>query len=242
MENLNTSSIQVLYELGFGTVDANALIGYQPNGLLATVLLANLPQGILSFLYLTYNGIFSCVVSADEWSQFAHSRRPLRVTAPAGKQRSTYYLQLPYTYAIPLLIISGTLHWLMSQSLFLALATAYDDTGAPVESISQVGYSCIAIFCSLIVGGFAIIVGIANGFRRYKAGIPLAGSCSAAISAACHRPPEDVFASFKPVKWGVVEGDKGEDIGHCCFTSFEVTEPVETHQYAGWTGSKAKSS
>jgi hypothetical protein len=32
--------------------------------------------------------------------RFARFRRPLRVTAPIEDQISTYYLQLPYTYAI----------------------------------------------------------------------------------------------------------------------------------------------
>jgi len=98
--HVNTSNIKTLYELGFGTVDTKSLVSLQLPGLLTTVLLANLPQGILSFLYLTYNGLFSCVLGAHEWSRFAYSRKPLRVTGPVGHQRSTYYLQLPYSYAI----------------------------------------------------------------------------------------------------------------------------------------------
>ena len=37
--------------------------------------------------------------------------------------------------------------------------------------------------------------------------MPIAGPCSAAISAACHRPEEDVDAATKPVMWGTVSSD-----------------------------------
>lgn len=43
-----------------------------------------------------------------------------------GQQRSTYRLQLPYVYGVPLVIISSGLHWLVSQSLFLARVTMFD--------------------------------------------------------------------------------------------------------------------
>ena len=66
--------------------------------------------------------------------------------------------------------------------------------------------------------------------------MPLAGSCSAAISAACHLPEGNTNASTKALLWSVV--DKGAEentdtaISHCSFTSFEVTAPVEGQLYA----------
>jgi hypothetical protein len=253
MHSIQIYDIKSLYEFGFGAVNSNSLVGVRPPGLLATILFANLPQGILSFLYLTYNGLFTCVLGAYEWSLFARSRKPLRVTAPIGKQRSTYYLQLPYIYAIvsltlcplqlrrankiqPLLIISGSLHWLMSQSLFLALVDVFNDIGYPSEgeSISAVGYSCIAILFAIIVGSVAVLGGILNGFRRYPSGIPLVGSCSAAISAACHQPGDDSSASQLLLKWGAMDADTNAEIGHCCLSSFEVTDPVKGSLYAGY--------
>ena len=204
-------------------------------GLFLTVLLANCPQVLLSCLFLAYNSLFTCMLVADEWNTYARKRKPLRVTSPTGVQRSTYRLQLPYRYGIPLLVISGTLHWVVSQSLFLARIAYFDgneeDTNA---SISTVGYSCIAILTATILGAIVVLLGILNGFRRYNPGIPLVGSCSAAISAACHRPKEDVDAADKPVMWGVVSTKDG--IGHCCFTSFEVTPPVEGELYGGLDG------
>ena len=175
-----------------------------------------------------------------EWSGYAHVRKPLRVTSPTGSQRSTYRLQLPYKFGIPLLVLSGTLHWLVSQSIFLALVDYYDngvldthsfdaDGEDLYQSISTLGYSCIAIITVIALGGIVVLIGILHGFRRYKPGAPLVGSCSAAISAACHRPNEDVDAPYKPVMWGAVKSSN--PIGHCCLTSFEVTKPVPGKEY-----------
>ena len=125
-----SSSLSSLWDIGFGAVNANSLVvtgitSTGSGGLLLNILLANLPQGIFSFLYLTYNGLYTCMLPADEWSRFAHQRKSLRVTSPTGPQRSTYYLHLPYLYSIPLLILSGALHWLVSQSIFLARVTVF---------------------------------------------------------------------------------------------------------------------
>lgn len=123
----------------------------------------------------------------------------------------------------------------MSQSLFLAYVDIFDEHGKRDRwgSISTVGYSCIAILFSVVVGSIAVIAGILNGFRRYDAGIPLVGSCSAAISAACHQPKYDHTASVLPVKWGAVESGFGVGHGHCCLTSLEVTPPIAGELYAG---------
>lgn len=94
------ANLKDLYELGFGRVTAFSIIENSPKSLFATILVANMPQGILSFLYLLYNGMFSSVLGAYEWSLFGKHRQPLRVTSPKGQQRSTFFLHLPYRYAI----------------------------------------------------------------------------------------------------------------------------------------------
>jgi hypothetical protein len=230
----NFNTFKDIYDLGLGTVTSSAIvnIGIYGTGasLLWNILLANSPQVLLSFLYLTYQGIFTCMISADEWSRFAHERKALRVTSPSGKQRSTYYLQLPYKYALPLLALSSTLHWLVSQAIFLARVTTLQRDGEEDQttSISTCGYSCIGIIFVLIVGFLAVVSSIGIGFRRYPAGIPLAAGCSAAISAACHPPScEDVDAAVLPLKWGVVSE------GHCSFSSGAVQSPVAGYLYAG---------
>jgi len=239
---LTSHQFSHLWALGYGTVTSEQIITRTKlrgsNGLILTILIANSPQALLSFLFLTYNGLYTCMLLADEWNGYAHKRKPLRVTSPVGEQRCTYRLQLPYRYGIPLLILSGTLHWLVSQSLFLARVTAFTSDGAEdiVGSISTLGYSSIAIMTVIIYGTIVVLIGIGMAFRRYKPGMPLVGSCSAAISAACHRPNDDVDASRKGVMWGVVS--VGNGIGHCCITSFEVETPVVGELYAGWDANR----
>ena len=189
---LTNKSISHLYSLGFGSVTAESTI--EPgsagswntagsSGLLLIILISNSPQIVLSFLYLTYNSLFTCMLLAEESSGFAHQRKTLRVTSAKGQQWSTYWLQPPYRYSFPLLAASATLHWLVPQSVFLARVTVLDDTGIedPNQSISTCGYSNIAIIFILILGSVVALIGLAYGFRRYKIGMPLVGSCSAAI-------------------------------------------------------------
>lgn len=225
--------------------------------LVATVLLANSPQLVLTFLYFAYNGLFTCMLLAQEWNGYSLTRKPLRVTSPASQQRGTYFLQLPYRISVPLLIGSGLLHWLVSQSIFLARVSVLDAAGSsdPVwvdeshffsdddgksvlKEISTCGYSPIAIVFVIALGSIVMLVGAINGLRRLKVGVPLAGSCSAAISAACHPPQGDLNQSLKPVMWGAVTKEDSEtiniDVGHCSFTSFEVEPPTRGQWYAGY--------
>lgn len=245
-ESLTSRSVTHLWSLGFGNVNSETLIRMNnsqnlsgPGGVIFTVLNANSPQIILSFLYFAYNGIFTCMLLAEEWSAYASKRRFLRVTSPTGGQRSTYRLQLPYRYGVPLLIGSSALHWFVSQSIFLARVNVLDSAGDEVthESISTCGYSPMAMIFVIILGSIVVLLGIANGFRKARVGMPLAGSCSAAISAACHPPETDVDASMKRVMWGVVNKESfkhlDESVGHCSFTSFKVEAPIEGNLYAG---------
>lgn len=81
----------------------------------------------------------------------------------------------------------------MSQSLFLALIDVYYSDGSydEFDSISTVRLSCIAIIFTIILSSVALFGGIFNGFRGYEVVMPLVGSCSAAISAACHKMSDD---------------------------------------------------
>lgn len=190
------------------------------------VAVANLPQVIVSCLYFAYNTIYTSMVSADEWSRFTLHRKALRTTDPKGEQRSTHWLSLPWTYALPLAIASSVLHWLISQSLFVARTEILDTYGVP-EPISymEVGYSPLAILISLLFGSGMVLAMIANGTRKLKGGV-LVGNNSLAISAACHRSTNDTGAELRRVKWGALHHQLDDGTpGHCCFTSEEVEPP-----------------
>ena len=161
--------------------------------------------------------------------QYSNHRRPLRVTSPKGAQRSTYWLQLPYTYSLALLTLSSALSWLASQSLFLVqidIVNAARSTGIPLSSC---GFSPGAIILTLIVASIIALGAILTALRRFPSGMPLASTCSAAISAACHPSPDDVDASVLPVQWGVVSTKDG--IGHCSFSSKLVAPPIPGRIY-----------
>lgn len=210
-------------------------------GLVSNALIANLPQLLLSLLYLAYNGLYTAMLLADEWSRFAYQRKPLRVSEPRKDQRSTYFLQLPFKFAIPFLILSGLLHWLLSQSIFLArVSTLHWDPADPAgnrnksSTLTTCGHSPIAMIFLIILGAFMILAAILLGLRRHKPGIPLARSNSALISAACHILKDEPDAAFYPVQWGVVRAPDHEGgVGHCSFSSCRVTSPKPGDSYAG---------
>jgi hypothetical protein len=165
----------------------------------------------------------------------------LRVSSPRGRQRSTYFLQLPYRYAVPLTIISGLLHRLVSQSIFVADINVNDRAGHldPTLSVSTCGYSVFAMAFTLIMGGALLAVAIGLGLRRYRPGMPPVGTCSVAIAAACHvREKEKDNVALLPLQWGAIpdNGVSETGVGHCCFSSEEVEMPKEGQAYAGIGG------
>jgi hypothetical protein len=213
---------------GWGRGDNTDPDSFSSNSILISmVAVANIPQVLVSCLYFAYNTVYTSMVSADEWSRFTTHRKTLRTTDPRGLQRSTYWLSLPWTYALPLAAASSMLHWLISQALFVARTEILSTEGvAEPVSYMEVGFSPLAILVALLFGSFMVIGMVINGARKLKGGI-LVGNNSLAIAAACQRPEKDFDAYMKPVKWGaLVQGDgKREKEGHCAFTSLEVEPP-----------------
>ncbi|KIW71268.1 hypothetical protein PV04_03451 [Phialophora macrospora] len=234
-----------IQRIGFGRVTPVTIItgwdvgkkGSPTSMILSSILIANLPQTILSFLYLNLNGLLTSMWLASEWSDFASQRKTLRVSKPKESQRSTHFLQLPYKIAVPLMVLSGLLHWLISQSIFLAVIAEYAPTGRLFDdvAIASCGFSPLAMILVIVFGGLIIVVTVGLGwFRTYDSSIPLVGSCSLAIAAACHQPEWDRDASLKPVQWGVIpDVVDGKGVGHCAFTSGEVEPLLEGKRYAG---------
>jgi hypothetical protein len=227
---------------------------FSQDSIIPFVLLANVPQALISFIYVTYNGLFTTMLANREWARYAVKRAALRVSVPDAGQRSTYFLQLPYSWSIPLIVVSILLHWFVSQSIFLARIAVYKDgnlVSTFQDRLSQyhnirtngalfsgVGYSdtgLLAAICwgSALVGSCLLVAGVFT----YPQGLPLGGTNSAVISAACHLRHEvddrEEHATEKPLKWGVtIQGDT-DRIGHCCFSSRDVEVPRVGYLYAG---------
>ena len=200
---------------------------------------AKTSQVIYIALYLLYNGLLTTMLVADEWNGFIQERKTLRLSSPRGIQRSSYFLSLPYRFSLPLMFVSVTMHWLISQSVFViqSIGVVYGTSfyRSPVYDSSLVGWSSIAMVYSLVVGLVMVValvaIGSLNKYRPLELDMslgtaaqsytmPLVCSCSAAISAACHRPDEDYDSHLLPVRWGFVGGTSW-----CFTTSREVSYP-----------------
>ncbi|KAJ5251753.1 hypothetical protein N7489_002163 [Penicillium chrysogenum] len=214
-----------LGEASSGTTLAGLSISATSTGIFSMILMANIPQILVSLAYFFYNGLLTCMLGAVEYDNYATKRKPLRVSWPRGAQRSTYYLTLPYRYSIPLLIVSAVLHWLVSQSFFFVQVIPFDRHGVPQERYPEVlvtcGYSPVAIIFGIIVGGLLPVVAVLMGLRRFRSHMPLAGQCSAAISAACHPMTTAVDHALKPVQWGEVPGSV---LSHSGFSNTITTD------------------
>nr|UPM17953.1 putative multipass membrane protein [Hypoxylon sp. CO27-5] len=165
------------------------------------VLLANSPQLLLSFCYLAYNNLFTRLQTAREWSLFSEGYHALRVTDPKSDQYSTYRLQLPYKYSIPLILISIFLHWLLSNTIYLFVSTGgyfgtdsfivnnRNDPSLPPNTAVAVGYSSWSLLTLLIVSCVLTLVPIILSLKRLPSNMVHIGSNSLALSAACHVSP-----------------------------------------------------
>ncbi|EOO00978.1 hypothetical protein UCRPA7_3559 [Phaeoacremonium minimum UCRPA7] len=195
----------------FGHAATNGLFSPEwfPSGqMIPSVLLANCPQLILSFSYFAYNAFFTRLLVEKEWNSFSLDYRPLRVTAPEGEQWSTYRLQLPYRYSLPLLSISVLLHWLVSNTFYVYVieggyytgeydyATNTANTGEIMQKLGLasdtfvgIGFSTTAILTTFMISLVLIMIPIALSFKRYQGSMVVAGANSMVISAACHCSP-----------------------------------------------------
>lgn len=208
------------------------------------VALANTPQFITSLTYIYYNIVLTTMVSEREWQRLGQKETPssscLRVSTPRGRQRSSYFLSLPYRYGIPLLIMTTVEKWFASLGLFYIVLDIWDTEGVRVSddlgtgSIGELGYSSLAILILIILTAVSWVAILFLGMvRSHPAGKPLLGSCSGVIAASCHLSAadcakrdagEDVAAG--PLSWGVIK---------------QVNEDGEEEQWLGFmTGEEAE--
>ena len=209
-KKLAPPTIANAWSVGLGRVQTqNLVLGANlpqlgASAVLITALVANAPQALLSFLYMVYNTLFTLMYLGEDWDMFGaytattrhrlqitskkQTHRYLRVSDPKGKQKSTHFLNLPFRFALPLICVSGLLHWLMSQSLYLANISVIprDGTRPRHDEITTVAFApqgMIWLIAVAIVMAGALVV---NGSRKFGGQMSIVASNSAAISAACH--------------------------------------------------------
>lgn len=255
------SSFSAAMSTKFGSVDPNMLIGWEGGSggrLLLNIILANSFQLLLSTTYFMYNALYTAQCAATEWASYGQGKlKSLRVTWPQGQQRSTYYLQLPWRYAIPLTIMLGLMHFLISESIFMARLTYNDSSGKPRDDLGfmTVGYSPTAVLTTTLVGTLMVIAQVINALRPLDNRIPIHGNKSMVISAICHADNAGSFDGLgsespdseiplKPLMWGVTRPPCEEIVaykcnyavddylaGHCSFTSRVVDLPQPGLKY-----------
>jgi hypothetical protein len=75
--------------MGFGQLQPYTYVNIglphgDPNGLISNILIANLPQLVLSILYIFYNSMLSTFLVQREFSLMHRKRKPIRVSEPIG--------------------------------------------------------------------------------------------------------------------------------------------------------------
>ncbi|KAF4456361.1 hypothetical protein F53441_1520 [Fusarium austroafricanum] len=219
-------------------------------------------------------GMFSFSIGADndseyaaavavefEWASYGITFKALRVTKPRGQQRSTYRLQLPCRWSIPLLATSSILHWVYSNCFYLSNYEFYDSK-IPYEIFEidrGLQFSTVAILIAFSLSLLIALIPIILARFNLSSDMVLAGSNSKVISAACHcvpirltdatskadtiaiQPldpveiggsPLDVMATVK-LRWGDVSTENSD--GHLAFgvLNQEVTDPIQGRYYGG---------
>ena len=156
--------------------------------LLRDLILSNLPQLSVSISNVLYNSSWTTIALCSEYKRYSSKRRGLRVSHPCGgAQRTTYRLSMPYRHIIPQTVAWATLHFLLSETLTSSFTNVRDALGRETNTyISTMqwmpGTSLLAILLYAVMN-VALLSAVV---RKYRDSMPLASTCSAAISAACH--------------------------------------------------------
>ncbi|CAF9921720.1 MAG: hypothetical protein GOMPHAMPRED_002373 [Gomphillus americanus] len=223
------------WQAGFGALFSDLF--YQPqifsdptNVLIANAIIANTPQLVLSLAYITCNGLFTCMCVSAEWAGYAQEKkRGLRVTNPAGQQRRSYWLSLPFKISIPLLIMSGALHWLLSQTIYVVRLDFFTAEGTKSnDAINGIGWAPLMLVIFLAAAGVLLLVLLAFSLQKFPPGIPIVSGNSWAISAGCHAIKSG--ESLQKLGYGVIS-ELGDDKYHVGFSSGNVRPLVPGEHY-----------
>ena len=223
---------------------------------LRNIVASNTPQLALALAYYIWNSHVTVMLSAREYTMYAAStkdkdgtqyhqpKHSLRVTYPRNQtqQRNSHFFAIPLRYWIPITALWSFLQWLASQTIFFARLDLRSHWLRRSEfSISQVGYSVLGMICFLVISLVVFICGAVLSIKNINNEMPLAATCSAALSAACHPRDRTVKHYEKKIHWGVEmadtdnasnEGDGEETLERCTFTSLDARYPTTDQFYA----------
>lgn len=210
-----------IFSVPFGTVDTRSIIYYWNvastgvSGVIQNALIANIAQPILSAIYFAFNGLITAMCGASEWNSYSHEMKGLRVSGvPTGSQRSTHFLQLPYKYGVPLMVLSVLTHWMVSQAIFVVSVLNDGRLNLRGQAMDYpyyvtCGYSPNAIIGVIALGICMLLYTIAVGALPLKSRhMPLAGSNSMLIEQQCLLEEHKFGLEKKPLQWGTRPSQK----------------------------------
>lgn len=218
--------------------------------ILRNIVASNTPQLALAFAYYIWNSQALVMITAKEYDSFAASpdgvdtthyqqpKRSLRMTyAREGtEQRNSHFFTIPLRYWIPMTALWTLLQWLASQTIFFARLDLLSHWLKITEfSISQVGYSVLGMICFFVVSLVVFLWGAVLSCKNIDNRMPLAATCSAALSAACHPRHTSLKHFEKKIHWGVErqgEGSLSSGLQRCTFTSLDARYPTFDEIYA----------
>jgi hypothetical protein len=241
-----TISLSNLLHLGIGTINRRYFLGWHrkdANGMMLSVFWANEGHALFGILYIIYNNVFYSMIFQDEWARFQHHRKGLRVSeSPRGQQRTVYFFLMPFKLAFPIMGFSCIIHTLISSTVFLVDVEAWghgSEEGQKAHfftrdaqyDFSSTGFSPLADVALLFFSIAMIMFLVVYAMKKYKSGMPVVSTCSAAISAAIHPTHnEEPNAWLQAIQWGVTEPLDGSE--HCTFSAREVGTPNERTPYS----------
>ena len=208
----------------FGKVNTDMLgmgnKGEKRGNILSITAAANVPQFILAVMWMLYMDIYSSMAYARDWSRFEYQPQTLMVTDPGGQQRTVWIMGLPWFQGTFLTLMQTLMHYLLSQSIFPVRIQAYDAHGAvdPEHLVSNIGYSPIAMFVTMIICSLLFVLLLWVGKWPMPSSMPIAGTCSASISAACHPTTRSDGMVYGYLRWGEVQTYQGLQ-RHCSMTT-----------------------
>lgn len=209
-------------------------------------IITSLPQLLLAGLYFSTNALLTAFFLTRESSRYAilfanAARRPLRVSAdPQGLQTTSLYLTLPRPVSWALAIWFAAMGFVLSQSCFVVSMTSTTST----SKLLGVGFSSLGLLLLLLqlLVLLAVVLGLAFFCKAPAAiqatgqaiGNPLVfdgGSCSAVMSARCHRIPGETDVWKGHLCWGVVPEMGDAPTSHVTYSARPLMEMDGHHRY-----------
>nr|XP_036587658.1 uncharacterized protein CTRU02_02574 [Colletotrichum truncatum]KAF6798600.1 hypothetical protein CTRU02_02574 [Colletotrichum truncatum] len=153
------------------------------------LLLVHFPQVGLASMALFLNVIYTRMLMAREWASYSVGLKTLRVSEPRGKQRRTHFLEIPWRYAVAVQVLGILVRWLCANAMYTVNVEPPQD--GVVNRYENFRYFNIllsfrAALGTVIAFFIMMVTPLILACFRLPGEAVMVGSCSAAISAACH--------------------------------------------------------